>query len=200
MIQISPLNDYLWGNCNVEEAAHEVFANSDGGAVYLVPSSIDPNDIARVLREKYDASDMHAAFRDLISALSLDYLLIDTHPGLNEETLLSIAISDALIIILRPDQQDFQGTSVTVDVAQRLRVPEVKLIVNKVPPQYDLASLRQRVASAYGCEVVALLPLSVEVAENASAKLFSIVEPGHQFSQGVVQATQSIAQVAPIPL
>ena len=59
---------------------------------------------------------MHGAFRDLIAALSLDYLLIDTHPGLNEETLLSIAISDSLVIILRPDQQDFQGTSVTVDV------------------------------------------------------------------------------------
>ena len=38
----------------------------------------------------------------------LDYLLIDTHPGVNEETLLSIAISDALLLILRPDIQDYQ--------------------------------------------------------------------------------------------
>ena len=59
-------------------------------------------------------------------------LMIDTHPGLNEETLLSIAISDALVIILRPDQQDYQGTSVTVEVARKLDVPRLVLIVKKV--------------------------------------------------------------------
>ncbi|MCB0019851.1 MAG: MinD/ParA family protein, partial [Anaerolineales bacterium] len=75
------LNDYLWGNCSIEEATYQV-QNENGGAVFLVPSSIKANDIARVLREKYDANDMHDAFRSLISAFRLDYLLIDTHPGL----------------------------------------------------------------------------------------------------------------------
>jgi MinD-like ATPase involved in chromosome partitioning or flagellar assembly len=81
------LNDYLWGTCKIEEAAYQVFSangNGSGGAVYLVPSSINPNSIARILREKYDAGDMHKAFRDLTQVLELDYLLIDTHPGLNE--------------------------------------------------------------------------------------------------------------------
>ena len=48
---------------------------------------------------------------------------MDTHPGLNEETLLSISISDVLILILRPDSQDYQGTAVTVDVSRKLQVP-----------------------------------------------------------------------------
>lgn len=179
------LNDYLWGKCTIEEAAYEVFQSRNGGQVFLVPSSINPNDIARVLREKYDASDMHNAFRNLNSALNLDYLLIDTHPGLNEETLLSIAISDSLIIILRPDQQDFQGTSVTVDVANRLRVPEISLIVNKVPPEYDWLDVKRKVENAYHVEVAALLPLSIDVAQNASAHVFALENPGHPFSTGV---------------
>lgn len=193
------LNDYLWGNCAIEEAACQVYTADNGGAVFLVPSSIDPNDIARILREKYDASDMHGAFRDLIAALSLDYLLIDTHPGLNEETLLSIAISDSLVIILRPDQQDFQGTSVTVDVARRLRVPEINLVVNKVPPGYDLADLQKKVETAYQCEVAALLPLSIEVAENASSALFCLHSPDHLFSQGIRRVAEKL-QEEPIPL
>jgi septum site-determining protein MinD len=41
---------------------------------------------------------------------------------LNEETLLSILISDTLVLILRPDQQDFQGTAVTVEVARKLKI------------------------------------------------------------------------------
>jgi MinD-like ATPase involved in chromosome partitioning or flagellar assembly len=179
------LNDYLWGNCSIAESAHKVFDGQEGGEVYLVPSSIEPNDIARILREKYDASDMHNAFRDLITALSLDYLLIDTHPGLNEETLLSIAISDSLVIILRPDQQDFQGTSVTVDVARRLRVPEINLVVNKTPTEFEFADVRKKVEDAYECNVAALLPLSVEIAQNASSSIFCVHFPEHQFSQGI---------------
>jgi len=67
-----------------------------------------------VLREGYDVGLLNDGFQSLIEELNLDVLRIDTHPGLNEETLLSIAISDTLLIILRPDQQDYQGTSVTV--------------------------------------------------------------------------------------
>ncbi len=188
------LNDFLWGNCTIEDAAHKVYEAEQGGEVYLVPSSLDPNDIARILREKYDASDMHGAFRDLIAALSLDYLLIDTHPGLNEETLLSIAISDSLVIILRPDQQDFQGTSVTVDVARRLRVPEITLVVNKVPPEYDFEAVREQVEEAYQCDAAALLPLSIDIAENGSASLFSINHPGHPFTEGVYVLTQRLLE------
>ena len=40
---------------------------------------------------------------------------------MNEETLLSIAISDVFVLVLRPDHQDFQGTAVTVEVARKLR-------------------------------------------------------------------------------
>ena len=64
---------------------------------------------------------------------------------MNEETLLSVATSDIVIIVLRPDQQDFQGTAVTVDVARRLAVPSVRLIVNKALSRYDFARIRDRV-------------------------------------------------------
>lgn len=194
------LNDFLWGKCAIEEAAHKVYEAGGGGEVYLVPSSLDPNDIARILREKYDASDMHGAFRDLIVALSLDYLLIDTHPGLNEETLLSIAISDSLVIILRPDQQDFQGTSVTVDVARRLRVPEICLVVNKVPPEYNFDKVQEQVEQAYHCDVAALLALSIDIAENGSAALFCLNYPDHPFTAGLKNVIERLLIDSPEPV
>jgi septum site-determining protein MinD len=185
------LNDFLWSRCKVEEAAYQVFTAGEG-AVYLVPSSIKPNDIARVLREKYDANDMHSAFRNLINVLSLDYLVIDTHPGLNEETLLSIAVSDTLLLVLRPDQQDFQGTSVTVDVARRLKVPQIKLIVNKVPTEFDFGHVKNRVEQAYNCQVAALLPLSTDIAQNASSEVFCLQKPDHPFSQGIRSVVEGL--------
>jgi septum site-determining protein MinD len=187
------LNDYLWGTAKIEAVAREVYrSSSGGGCVYLVPASIKPNDIARILREGYDANDMHNAFRDLISAMSLDYLLIDTHPGLNEETLLSIAISETLLIVLRPDQQDFQGTSVTVQVARRLKVPNIELVVNKVPLVYDLDDMKQKVEQTYDCSVAALMPLAPEVAQNASAQVFYLQDPEHPFSRGIRNVTKRL--------
>jgi MinD-like ATPase involved in chromosome partitioning or flagellar assembly len=98
--------------------------HSEEGGLYLIPSSIKAGEIARILREGYDVGRLNDGFQELLSSLDLDYLLIDTHPGLNEETLLSIAISDTLVVILRPDRQDYQGTAVTIDIARKLEVPK----------------------------------------------------------------------------
>jgi MinD-like ATPase involved in chromosome partitioning or flagellar assembly len=186
------LNDYLWGKLSIKEVAHDVTSViaatttiAPGGALYLVPSSMKAGDIARVLREGYDVGMLNDGFRDLARELQLDYLLIDTHPGLNEETLLSITISDVLLLILRPDRQDFQGTAVTVDVARKLGVPALYLVVNKVPSGVDLEDLRSQMTAAYAAETAAILPLSEEVVQNASAGLFSLTTPDHPWSEQI---------------
>jgi len=176
------LNDYLWGRCRIEETAHDVTASLGPdvrGKVLLIPSSIKAGEIARILREGYDVGLLNDGFRDLIAALRLDALLVDTHPGLNEETLLSMAISDVLVIVLRPDQQDYQGTAVTVEVARKLEVPCLRLIVNKVPAAFDVEEVRARVEQTYGCEVAAVLPHSEEMMVLASAGVFVARYPNH---------------------
>jgi MinD-like ATPase involved in chromosome partitioning or flagellar assembly len=169
------LNDYLWGTCHIKETAHDVTQRLGGeitGQVFLIPSSMKAGDIARVLREGYDVGVLRDGFQELIDALKLDVLMIDTHPGLNEETLLSIAISDTLAIVLRPDQQDYQGTSVTVEVARKLDVPRLLLIVNKVPSVFDIADVKARVEQTYNCQVAAVLPHSDEMMALASTGIF----------------------------
>ena len=176
------LNDYLWGRCSIEQAAHDVTSNlgaSIEGRVFLIPSSIKPTDIARVMHEGYDVGLLNEGFRDLIGDLALDALLIDTHPGLNEETLLSIAMSNALVIIMRPDQQDYEGTSVTVSVARKLRVPHMMLVVNRTPTVFDFAEVKDRVEKTYECEVAAVLPHSDELMVLSSAGIFALKYPDH---------------------
>jgi len=178
------LNDYLWGNCSIEQAAHDVTPmDLDGGRVFLIPSSIKPVDIARVMREGYDVGLLNEGFRDLIEELQLDALLLDTHPGLNEETLLSIAISNALAIIMRPDSQDYEGTSVTVTVARKLRVPRMVLVVNKTPEIFDAAEVEARVEKTYDCEVAAVLPHSDELMMLSSEGIFALRHPDHPMTE-----------------
>lgn len=176
------LNDYLWGRCSIEQTAHDVTASlgpSVRGRVLLIPSSLKAGEIARILREGYDVGLLNDGFRELITTLHLDTLLVDTHPGLNEETLLSMALSDVLVVVLRPDQQDYQGTAVTVEVARKLEVPCLRLIVNKVPAAFDAEGVRARVEEAYDCEVAAVLPHSDDMMVLASAGVFVTRFPDH---------------------
>ncbi|GAA6623366.1 MinD/ParA family protein [Scytonema sp. NUACC26] len=193
------LNDYLWGRCSIKDAAYDVSdavaaeeEKAVAGSLYLIPSSIKASEISRVLREGYDVGRLNDGFEDLIHDLNLDYLLIDTHPGLNEETLLSIAISDILVVILRPDRQDFQGTAVTVDVARKLEVSKMLLVVNKVLPTFDFDALEEQMETTYNTPVAGIVPLSEEIVQLGSGGLFCQHYSDHPFTQTVTKIAKQI--------
>ncbi len=182
------LNDYLWGKCGIKDCAYDVTGRVGSevkGQIYLIPSSIKASEIARILREGYDVGLLNDGFQNLVEGLKLDFLVIDTHPGLNEETLLSIAVSDVLVIIMRPDQQDYQGTSVTVEVARKLDVPNMLMVVNKVPQILDPEDVRARVEQTYNVKVAAILPHSDEMMALASSGIFSLRYPDHPVTRGL---------------
>ena len=183
------LNDYLWGRCPIGDTAYNVSSLlpklASNGTLYLIPSSIKAGEIARVLREGYDVGLLTDGLQELIDFLDLDYLFIDTHPGLNEETLLSITISDILLLILRPDQQDFQGTAVTVDVARKLEVPKILMTINKAPESLDFEDLKQQVESIFNIPVAGVLPHSDKMMLLASQGMFVLHFPKDPLTQVV---------------
>ncbi len=181
------LNDFLWGRCPIEKAAHDVTASvvgrfdesADRPRLFLIPSSVSTGEIARILREGYDIGLLNDGIHKVVEELRLGYLLIDTHPGVNEETLLSIAVSDLLLLVMRPDNQDFQGTAVTVELARRLDVQEMLMVINKIPSSVDRELLREQVEGIFKVPVLAMLPLSSEMAQLASSGLFALRYPDH---------------------
>jgi len=185
---VHSLNDYLWGKCSIEDCAYDVTGRVGSdvkGQIFLIPSSIKASEIARILREGYDVGLLNDGFQSLAEGLKLDVLAIDTHPGLNEETLLSLAISDVLVVIMRPDQQDYQGTSVTVEVARKLDVPKMLMVINKVPQALDQEDVRSRVEQIYNVKVAAVLPHSDEMMTLASSGIFALHYPDHPVTQGL---------------
>jgi MinD-like ATPase involved in chromosome partitioning or flagellar assembly len=184
------LNDYLRGKCDIEQTAYVMTPRLKAnvkGEVFLIPSNADTNEIARALREGYDVGLLNDGLHKLSKTFSLDVLLVDTHAGLNEETLLSLAVSDVLGILMRPDQQDYQGTAITVEVARKLDVPRIALIVNQAPSFFDLDKVKAQVEHAYQCEVVAALPHCDEMMALASAEIFALRYPDHPITASLKQ-------------
>ncbi|MCE7860553.1 MAG: MinD/ParA family protein [Chloroflexi bacterium CFX2] len=176
------LNDFLHGAATIREVGYSVGehpgegqgrAQLKGKQIFLFPSSIKGGEISKILKEGIDFNVLNEGLQTAISEFDLDYLFIDTHPGLNEETLLSIATSDVLIVILRPDNQDLQGTAVTVDIAR------------KALPKHDASAIKAEIESQFDAPVTSVLPLSFDMAENASRDLFSLSYPDHEWSQAL---------------
>ncbi|MGD1858625.1 MAG: MinD/ParA family protein [Leptolyngbyaceae cyanobacterium] len=191
------LNHYLWSESPIEKVAYDVSANvgiNSGGRLFLVPSSVKADDIARILTHGYDVKLMNDGFRQLVKALELDYLFIDTHPGLSKETFLSIAISHVLLLILRPDKQDYQGTAVTADVARQLRVRKMLLAINKVYSTLNVDALKQKVEETFHETVAGIFPLSEDVVQLASEGVFCVKYPEHPVSQEFRNVARQIAE------
>ena len=191
------LNDYLWGRCALQDSAYDVTrvlgsASQPKSKLFLVPSSVKTGEISRVIREGYDVELLNDGFQDLIDALELDYLFIDTHPGLNEETLASLTISDVLLVVLRPDQQDYQGTAVTLDIARELEVPKQLLVVNKVPALLETQELKAKLEATYHSDVAGVIPHSDELMLLASAGIFSLRYPDHRVTQIIDTITRQV--------
>lgn len=182
------LNDYLQSGVPISRCAYDVTpepVRRAKGRVWLVPGSMDGDRIARLLREGYKVERLNDAMFSLVDELRLDVVLVDTHPGINEETLLSTAIADCLLIVMRPDSQDYLGTAVAIEVAERLDVPAIRMVVNKLPQHFDTEQVRERVASSYGVPIGALLPLSEDLLTLASGGLAVLRYPTHPWSEQV---------------
>ena len=195
------LNDYLYGRCEMGEIPMpigEMATDAPGRSklagknLWLIPSSIRGREISQVLREGYDVNRLNEGLQTVIEVLDLDYLFIDTHPGLNEETLLSVAISDILILLLRPDNQDLQGTAVTVDIARNLDVPYLILAVNKALSKYNPDDIKKQMEGLFDAPVAGVMPLSEDLVDNSSADLFSLKEPNHPWSKALIGIAQAI--------
>lgn len=179
------LNDFLWGNVPVEATAHDVSTAAgiqEPGKIYLVPASTNPDDIARILSQGYNVSLLNEGIRQLIKTLSLNYFLIDTHPGLSRETFLSIAISNVLLLLLRPDRQDYQGTAVMLDLARQLKVPQILLVANKVLKEMDYEDFQQQLERTYETPVAGIFPISTEMLRLGSNGIFCQEHPTHPWS------------------
>lgn len=194
------LNDFLWGRCSIVDSAYDVTEilenqKKNNSKIYLVPSSIKVNDISRILREGFDAELLFEGMQTLIEKLNLDYLFLDTHPGLNEETLLSLTLSDLVLIILRPDQQDFQGTAVTIEVANKLKVPEIRLMINKALSEYNFEQLKSEVENTYDIEVVGVLPESSDIIRLASNGIFCLKNRNHPITDTIFKVTELLIKL-----
>src|SRR2546422_10621950 len=182
------LNEVLLDKGRAEEAAlpmNDRLGLKGGGMLYFSPASTKIEEMLRTLRTGFEVESFSKALLKLRDHFNLDYLLIDTHPGLENDTLLAMGVCNHLLIVSRLDQQDIFGTGVLVKVASTLG-KSTHLVVNMIPAglkDSQASKLADGIGDQFHVNVVAWLPFSDDILGSLSKSVFVLSMPKNPMSE-----------------
>ena len=96
-----------------------------------------------------------------------DFVLIDSSPALNEETLAAMLASDEILIVTTPDYATLSTTLKAIKLAKQRRTPINGLILNKVHNKNFEISIRD-IEETVEIPVLAVIPYDINILKSAS--------------------------------
>ncbi len=190
------LNDVLAGVAPPEAACVRLSEkmNLNGGEIYYSPASVRVAEIMRTLKTGFELDMFDNAVRRLQEKFGLHYLLIDTHPGIEHDTLLALGVCDHQMIVSRIDQQDIFGTGVMIEVSATFDKP-VHLVLNMIPPRVkeaEVLKFARIIRAHFTVDMAGWLPFSEEVIGSLSRSILTLKQPKHAMTHRFRQIAENI--------
>ncbi len=160
---------------------------------------------------RHDQKWQLAAIRRFLSAknqlfeeYAIDYLFLDTSPGIRYWSLNTLAVSDTVFLVMKNSDMDIEGTTkMTNDFYDSLRRFGSKyyIILNKVPGaspitefnlEADEKEFEVMLEKDIGAKVVGSMPCFCDIQFSKHEFLFAIKKPEHPFSKKLVALAEKI--------
>jgi chromosome partitioning protein len=135
----------------------------------------------------------------------LDYLFLDTSPGIRYWSINTLAVSNFLFLVMKTSDMDVEGTKKMVndiyDVLTRYGKSKYFIVLNKVPDirncngtEWDATELAwaEELQKDIGTQVVGSVPCYCDIQFSRHEYLYAINHPEHPFSKKVVDLAQRI--------
>jgi len=99
------LNDFLWDRCSSADMVADLTEHLGlkRGALYFIPASFNLDDLIKIVEQGYEVTRFNSALNAVSKEFNLDFLILDTHPGIDEEIVLSVATVDMIVEVMRID-------------------------------------------------------------------------------------------------
>ena len=209
------LNNVLSGEADISDVLVDISSELGmDGKLFLGFSSPGKEDI-RDIELRHDEKWQLKAIRRLLSAKNklfekykIDYLLIDTSPGIRYWSINALAVSDLLFLIMKNSDMDVEGTKkMTKDIYDSLSKFGSKyyIVLNKVPGAHpDKNSNWEAYENAFsvnlektiGTKIVGSIPCFCDIQFSRHEFLFAINQPDHSFSKNLVTLAEKLRVLA----
>jgi MinD-like ATPase involved in chromosome partitioning or flagellar assembly len=188
------LNDYLNGACDINKVLVDYTPHCKCNGQMLVGLANPATEALRDMSSKDRKWEMRALGRllslknTLLNDMELDYLLLDTSPGLQYSSINAIVSADVVLVISTIDTSDIEGTKRMTHELYDLFEKKTGILMNKVPIEYlstpeDTESVLKRFESTHTLPVLKVIPCFCDVLRAGGTKIFARDEPEHPFTK-----------------
>lgn len=162
---------------------------SGRGQLLLIPGSSNLHKMARLLRQGYSPQLFTQTLKELAQELNLNYLLVDTQAGLNEEMLLGMLLCRQTVIVTRDNPREFEGVASLIQVAERLKVGNLSLLVTASPEPAPTEVLE----TTFQLPLLGILPYTPELVQ-ARNEVFVQSHSDHAYTAALRQVLVKLVE------
>ena len=190
------LNDYLNGICEIDKVLIDASRDYGNGGKLLVVLANPSTEAIRDMTAKDRKWEMKALGRllslrsSLLNDSGLDYLILDTSPGLQYSSINAIVTADVVLVVTSLDASDIKGSQRMTSELYDLFEKKTGILINKVIADYLSSKEEQKkfnkyIKSVYSLPILATIPCYCDVLRAAGDFIFSEEKPDHPFTENI---------------
>ena len=184
------MNDYLNGDCEIQEAITEVFPN-----LFVGLASSDAEAIRDMVGKsrswETEALNKTVSLKNTLADMGFSKVIFDTPPGLAYSSINAVIASDIVVLVMRMDSLDILGTKEMVkEVYEILEKPSV-VAVNMVLPAQQKA-LSQTIQNLFGSRILGYIPCLCEVRTYIAEGKPILIDSKMPYSEAILKLGQDI--------
>jgi septum site-determining protein MinD len=184
------INDYLNGDCEIEEAIVEVRPNLYAGLA---------NPDAEAIREmmgkgrswETQALSKTIQIRDALEKQDFGKIIFDTAPGLAYSSINAVVGSDVVALVMRMDALDIMGTQEMVKGVYEILEKPTHFVVNMVLPE-QVEAHESILQSTFGNSEAIYLPCLCEVRSQIAKGNTILIDEGLGYSDALVGLAKTL--------
>ena len=184
------LNDYLNGDCEIEECLVEVSPNMSVGLANPDAEAI------RAMMGKGRSWETQALTRTIalnqtLSDMGFSKVIFDTAPGLAYSSINAVVSSDLTILVMRMDSLDILGTKEMVRGVYELLEKPTFIVVNMVLPE-QVEAQSAVLKKTFGDQPMAFLPCLCEIRALLAKANTILIDEGLEYSDSLVRLSHDV--------
>jgi MinD-like ATPase involved in chromosome partitioning or flagellar assembly len=184
------LNDFLNGDCEIDECLVEVMPNMHVGLA---------NPDAEAIREmmgkgrswETQALTRTISLNQTLSDMGFEKLIFDTAPGLAYSSINAVVSSDLTALVIRMDALDILGTKEMVKGVYELLEKPTFIVVNMVLPE-QIEAQSAVLKKTFGDQTLAFLPCLCEIRALLAKGNTILIDEGLEYSESLVKLSHDI--------
>jgi len=200
------LNDFLDGECSIEDSMIDLTDRySTLGRFYIALADPSTKAIRHMMLKdrEWEMKSLHkllAAKTTLHEKLKIDYIIFDTSPGIHYSSINALVTADLVIIVMKMDEYDIQGTQEMIRGIYDVLGRKTCLLVNQmVGEEEDYREVVTGRFKEFQLHQLGIIQFYKEALLTGGRSIFTLERPEHPFTQSLLNISEEIGRVITKP-